>query len=81
MAYETNYYSGVLSCLIIFIFLLAGLLVPGGFWLFWFWFLLIPTWGWSRYRYGYVYYKYVPVTTTSPISIEEKSLLTENIKF
>jgi len=75
---EINYFSSGLSCIIIFGFLIAGLLVPGGFWLFWFWLLLLPTWGWTGYRRGYVFYKYVPV---QPISTEGKQLITKNIQF
>jgi hypothetical protein len=75
---EINYFSSGLSCIIIFGFLIAGLLVPGGFWLFWFWLLLLPTWGWTGYRRGYVFYKYVPEVTTST---EKKKLIPEIIQF
>lgn len=82
MPYEVNYSSSGLTCLIIVGFLLAGLLVPGGFWLFWFWLLLLPTWGWTGYyRRGYVFYKYVPEVTTQPISTEQNKLISENIQF
>lgn len=78
---EINYFSSGLYCIIIFGFLIAGLLVPGGFWLFWFWLLLLPTWGWTRYyRRGYVFYK-VPEVTTQPVSTEGEQLITKNIQF